>query len=168
MATNTLLQRLDDAASTAGSSDGASHRRQVEDFMVTLTNGGGLPAVVTLGKGTWVKFDNSKTGSDQLLYVAEADAVAAGNTLVVGVVLQDASTDTIAAGASQDVRVRVVTSGYMAEAKVTAGVTAGSRVVVDTTDGVADAAAAGEIPCGVVLTTIPVTNIGEVFVLKSF
>jgi hypothetical protein len=165
MATNTILQKLD-----GGSDFGAStsHRRQTEQFLATLTNGGGAPAVVTLSAGTWVAFDDTKTGADQTLYVKEAANVAGGNTLVVGVVLKDASTASIAAAASADVQVEVVIAGYVASANVTTGVTAGTRVVVDTTAGRGDAAAAGEIPCGVVLTTIPAGNAGEVLVLKNF
>lgn len=165
MATNTILQKLD-----GGSDFGAStsHRRQTEYFLATLTNGGGAPAVVTLSAGTWVAFDNAKTGADQTLYVKEAANVAGGNTLVVGVVLQDVSTASIAAGASADVQVEVVIAGYVEVANVTTGVTAGTRVVVDTTAGRGDAAAAGEIPCGVVLTTIAAANQGEVLVLKNF
>lgn len=165
MATNDLLQKLDGGADFGAST---SHRRQTEYFLATLTNGGGAPAVVTLTAGTWVAFDNTKTGADQMLYVKEAANVAGGNTLVVGVVLKDVSTETLAAGASADVQFEVVIAGYVAVANVTTGVTAGTRVVVDTTAGRGDAAAAGEIPCGVVLTTIPAGNQGEVFVIKNF
>lgn len=166
MATNDLLQKLDGGADFGAST---SHRRQTEQFLVSLTNGGGAPAVVSLSAGNWMAFDNSKTGADQMLYVAQAGNVAGGNTLVAGVLLRDISTDIeIDAGATLDVQAEVVIAGYVASANVTTGVTAGTRVVVDTTAGRGDAAAAGEIPCGVVLTTIPAGNAGEVLVLKNF
>ena len=102
MATNTLLQRLDPAADTAGSSVGASHRRQVEDFLA----GGAITA------GAWVSLDYDKTGADRALYVRVEDtsggAVAAG-VPAVGVAL--------GAAAAGD-RVRVVVAGYVEAAQV--------------------------------------------------
>ena len=72
MATNTLLQRLDAAAETTGSSDGASNRRQVESFRAS--------AAITAGHV--VQFDDGKTGADRALYVKQATA-AAGDVVQV-------------------------------------------------------------------------------------
>lgn len=164
MATSTLLQKLDPVADGFGAS--TSHRRQVESFLTTLTNGGGAPATISLTAGTWVAFNSAATGSDKVLKVLTAANVAAGNTLVVGVVLETVSA-LLDAGASLEVTVKVVTSGFVSVAAVTTGVAAGSRLVIDTTAGRADAAAAGEIPCGVALT-LAAANVAEVLVIPQF
>lgn len=137
MATNTLLQRLDPAADTTGSSVAASHRRQVEDFLA----GGAITA------GAWVSLDYSKTGADRALYVRVEDtsggAVAIG-VPVVGVALE--------AAASGD-RVRVVVAGYVENAQVATGSTENLALALDTTNSgratIADAANVNI--CGVAL-----------------
>ena len=113
MATNTLLQRLDTAALTTGSSVGASHRRQVEDFI----SGAAIAA------GDVVMLDTGKTGSDRVLYIKQASAVPTGNPLAIGVALN------AAAGAEE--RVRVVVAGYVEGVNCSAaGATAAGKPLV--------------------------------------
>jgi len=155
MATNTLLQRLDASADTTGSSVGASHRRQVEDFIA----GGAIAA------GDWVAFDASKTGSDQLLFVVEAAGVATkGNPAAFGVAL--------AAAAVND-RVTVVVSGFCESAQVAAATVAGSALIGPIgTAGRAEIEVPGTTTgqlCGIALTDdSAVTNYAQVIVLKQF
>lgn len=154
MATSTLIQYLETEQFSAFPGGGAvpvgedvSHRSQKETFI----SGGAIAA------GDWVAYDLAAAGSDKVLTVIQAANVAAGNTLVAGVAVQSA------VGAGE--RVEVVTSGFVAGASVTTGVAAGARLVVDTTAGRGDAAAAGEIPCGVALT-LAAANKADVLVLK--
>lgn len=110
MATNTLLQRLDAAAETTGSSDGASNRRQVESFRAS--------AAITAGHV--VQFDDGKTGADRALYVKQATVVASGNALAIGVALTGAA-------AAGDV-VQVIVAGYAENVLCDAGVNAGEAL----------------------------------------
>ena len=162
MATSTLIQFLE-----SGEGAKTSHRRQTESFLITLANGGGAPATISIAPGTWVSFDATKAAADKMLYVRPSGTTpAAGSTHVVGVVAEGADA-LIDAGGTLDVRIEVVISGYVQEAAVTTGVAAGAALVVDTTAGRADAAAAGEIPCGVALT-LAAGNVAEVLVIKNF
>lgn len=69
MATNTLLQRLDTAANTTGSSTAASNRVQFEDFI----------ADGAVADGAVVMFDLAETNdADKMLKVVEAAAAKAG------------------------------------------------------------------------------------------
>lgn len=164
MATSTLIQRLETGEI------GVSNRSQKETFLVTLTNGGGGPAVVTLAQGTWMACDESKTSSDKVLFAKIAAGSAATANLVLGPVAESVSTSLLPAGASQTVKVEVVISGW-AIAAVTSGgaIIVGDALVVDATAGRADEYVNTDpyAPCGVALT-VPAANLAEVLVLKKF
>jgi hypothetical protein len=91
MATSTLIQYLEpkdtDGVALPG---GVSHRRQVETYLITLTNAGGVPATLTIPAGSWMAWDTSQSGSSAALFVTEAANVALGNPLVCGVLLRAA------------------------------------------------------------------------------
>lgn len=128
MASNTLLQRLDTAALTTGSSVGASHRRQVEDFISSA-------AIVA---GDVVGLDNTKTGADRVLFVKQAAAVTNGNPLAIGVALDAAS--------GADERVRVVVAGYVEGVNCTAGAVAtGKPLIAGAVAGQVEEAAASDL-----------------------
>jgi hypothetical protein len=164
MATSTLIQRLE-----AGET-GVSNRSQTETFLVTLTNGGGADAIVTLAKGTWMTCDDSKSGSDKVLFAKIAAGSAATANLVLGPVAESVSTSLLVPGASQTVKVEVVISGW-AIASVTSGgaIVVGDALVVDATAGRADEYVNTDpyAPCGVALT-VPAANLAEVLVFKKF
>ena len=161
MATNTIIQYLESAQTTglgASVPVGASamHRSQTETFIA-----GGTVAV-----GDWVAFDTSKSGANKVLTVVQASNVALGNALVCGIVLGSAdSSGLLTAGH----KVKVCISGYVAAAKVNAGVVAaGTPLVVDTTVATAHAAATGDISmCGVSLSA-SAAGLAEVWVYKQF
>jgi hypothetical protein len=124
----------------------ALDRRCVEVFLA-----GG-----TISAGDWVALDTGETGSARAIQVIEAAAVATGNALVIGVALE-----AVVAGE----KVTVVTRGYVEGASVTTGVALGAPLVVDTTAGRADAAAAADVapPCGVALE-LAAGNLADVYV----
>ncbi len=119
MATSTLIQYLQ-----PGEGADTSNRSEVETFFA-----GG-----TIAKGDAVAFDLSKTGADKVLYVIEATAAA--KALIVGVALNNA-----VAGAKVD----VVISGYVAEADVATGVTAGAQLCGSATAGRLGLASGGSV-----------------------
>lgn len=164
---NRLLQRLDFAADTAGTSIGASDRRQVEDFRLKIPNGVGT---FTLDAGSWMQFDTAQTGADRTLVAAEAaNTFATGNPLVIGVLL-DAVSETRTA-TDRYIRVRVIVAGYAEQAKVDNAVAAaGTALVVDATAaGGTNAIAAADLApaCGVALEAAA-GNRADVWVLKNF
>jgi hypothetical protein len=110
MATSNLIQFL----SSGEKSPGGPNRTQVETFLA-----GG-----TITKGDAVAFDLSKTGADKVLYVIEATGGA--KALIVGVALNSAV-------ANGDVDVAI--SGYVDEADVATGVTAGAQLSGSATAG---------------------------------
>lgn len=93
MATNNLLQRMDPAALTTGSSNDTSNRRQMERFI----------ASEAIAVGDVVAFDTGKTGPDRVLYVTKAENITNGNGLAVGAA---------ATAAAADEELNVVISGY--------------------------------------------------------
>ncbi len=149
MATSTLVQFLGDGiTSPSGTEATTSNRRQVETFISSA-------AIVA---GDVVGLDNTKTGSDRVLYVKQAANVATGNALAIGVALDSAT--------AADQPVRVVVAGYVDSAAVTTGVAADAPLSVDTTNGRADtAAAANVVICGVCLDTAA-GNVAPVYVYK--
>jgi hypothetical protein len=181
MATSTLIQKLDGTAliSNVSGSPGSytsvaipdvSNRRQVETFLVTLTNGGGAPAVVTLASGTWMAFDTTKTGAEKVLFVRVAPGSAATANLVVGPVAETISTRELPAGASETLKVEVVVSGWaIANVDDAAAIVVGDALVVDATAGMAEEYTAADVylPCATCLTA-PAGDKAEVFVLKRF
>jgi hypothetical protein len=83
MATQNLLQRLDAAAETTGSSADASNRRIEEVFICAETTG--------ISSGDAVALDMSQTAdSDKALKVVKADSGTATDKLCIGVALEDA------------------------------------------------------------------------------
>lgn len=164
MATQTLIQRLDTGEI------GVSNRSQKETFLVTLTNGGGAPAVVTLNQGTWMSCDTSQASSDKVLFVQVAPGSAATAGLVIGPVAQTVATSLLPPGASQTLKVEVVVSGWaIAAVTSAAAVVVGDALVVDATAGLAEEYTAADVypPCGVALT-VPAANLAEVLVIKKF
>ena len=167
MATSTLIQYLESADTTgAPLPAGVSHRRQVESYLVTLTNGGGAPATISIPAGSWMAWDTTQSGANAALFITEAANVALGNPLVCGVLLSEASA-TVPAGSSVVVKAEVVVAGFV-EAEVDGAVVAGSPLTVDTTAGRAHVAVTGDIAiCGVALAA-DVANIAPVMVFKQF
>ena len=167
MATSTLIQYLEpkdtDGVALPG---GVSHRRQVETYLVTLTNAGGVPATLTIPAGSWMAWDTSQSGASAALFVTEAANVALGNPLVCGVLLRAASA-TVPASSSVVVKGEVVVAGFV-DAEVDGAVVAGSPLTVDTTVGRAHVAVTGDIDiCGVALGA-DVANMAPVMVFKKF
>ncbi len=118
MATQNLLQRLDQASETTGSSVDASNRRIEEVFI----------ASEAITAGDFVCLDLSKSAdSDKVLFVKELTATAATN-LCVGVAIT-----TAAIGEN----VRVCIRG-MISANVATGVAQGDRLVASSTAGRAE------------------------------
>ena len=118
MATQNLLQRLDQAADTTGSSVDASNRRIEEVFI----------ASEAITAGDFVCLDLSKSAdSDKVLFVKQLTSTAATN-LCVGVAIA-----TAAAGEN----VRVCIRG-MISANVATGVAQGDRLVASSTAGRAE------------------------------
>jgi len=86
MATQDLLQRLDTAANTTGSSTAASDRRRTEKFI----------AGAAIAANDLIAFDLSETtDSDKMLKVVKADAADANECICFGAALGDAAADEI-------------------------------------------------------------------------
>ena len=116
MATQNLLQRLDVAADTTGSSVDASNRRIEEVFI----------ASEAITEGDFVTLDLSQSDdSDKLLKVAQLDNAAFSSNHCVGVAIADA-----AAGEN----VRVCLRGII-EANVATGSTEGKYLMSSSTAG---------------------------------
>jgi len=126
----------------------------VMDRSVTKT----FIAAGTIALGDWVMFDSSQTGVDKVLYVLEADVVANGNALVVGVALEASTIGK---------RIKVCVEGYCAVASVTTGIASDLGLVVDATAGRGDVAAATDLvsPCGTTLI-LAAGNVAAVIVHK--
>ncbi|MCH9838749.1 hypothetical protein K0U83_24000 [bacterium] len=119
MATSTLIQFLG-----PGEGQNTSNRAQVETFLA-----GG-----TIAAGDAVAFDLSKTGADKVLYVVEATGGA--KALIVGVALTPAAANE---------KVDVCIGGYVAEADVATGVTAGAQLCGSATAGRLGLASGGSV-----------------------
>ena len=134
MATSTLVQSL--------SQDGTvSNRRQTETFIAN-------EVFAAADIGTIAMVDGTQTGSDQLLKVKKATAVALGNGRAVGVVLNAAAVGE---------RVELVVAGHASTVRSAGSISAGT-VVTACPAGQAGkilAAVAADVarPFGVVLTT---------------
>lgn len=117
-------------------------------------------AAGTIAAGDFVMHDISQTDADKTLYVLEADVVANGNTLAFGVALGAA-----VAGET----IEVCTGGYCAVASVTTGIAAGLGVVVDTTAGRGDVAAATDLVSPIAtVCTLAAANVADVIVHRRF
>tara|TARA_R100000655_G_scaffold15059_2_gene33550 strand:+ start:5182 stop:5643 length:462 start_codon:yes stop_codon:yes gene_type:complete len=127
MATNNLLQRLDTAALTTGSSVAASNRVQIEKFICSEAGG--------VAKGDVVAFDTSKTGADRVLFVNKAANVGNGNGLAIGVARSAAALndmlDVVIAGYAEVSTHGGVASGNILTAAGTSAGTVDGRVAAD-------------------------------------
>ena len=117
MATQNLLQRLDAAAETTGSSVNASDRRIEEVFI----------ASEAIAAGDFVTLDLSKSDdSDKALHVKKLNSGATITSLCVGVA--------IAAAAAAGDNIRICVRG-MISANVATGVAQGDRLIGSSTGG---------------------------------
>tara|TARA_R100000734_G_C3308490_1_gene99126 strand:- start:15 stop:521 length:507 start_codon:yes stop_codon:yes gene_type:complete len=117
MATQNLLQRLDAAADTTGSSVNASDRRIEEVFI----------ASEAIAAGDFVTLDLSKSDdSDKALHVKKLNSGATITSLCVGVA--------IAAAAAAGDNIRICVRG-MISANVATGVAQADRLVASSTGG---------------------------------
>ena len=122
MATQNLLQRLDAAADTTGSSVNASDRRIEEVFI----------ASEAIAAGDFVTLDLSKSDdSDKALHVKKLNSGATITSLCVGVA--------IAASAAAGDNIRICVRG-MISANVATGVAQADRLVASSTGGRAEVA----------------------------
>lgn len=147
MATETYFNKID-----AGDAPGVANRREVASFYAS--------AAITAGD--FVMFDTSKTGSERMNYVLQADTVALGNPLVCGVAL-DAAT---AAGQI----VRVVIAGYVEGANVADAVAKGEPITVGTTAGQGRKSAAADLTNAhaIALEDADASNDCDIWVIKSW
>jgi len=119
--------------------DGVEYKTGVVALKLSAPEGDIFIASGAVAKGDWVTFDTAKLGAENVLYVQTAAFTALG-AVVCGVA---------ASAALDGEKVQVITSGYVAGAKVTSGVAAGSPLSVDTTAGTGTLAdAANAIVCG--------------------
>lgn len=122
MATQNLLQRLDAAADTTGSSVNASDRRIEEVFI----------ASEAIAAGDFVTLDLEKSAdSDKALYVKKLNSGGTITSLCVGVA--------IAAASAADDNIRICVRG-MISANVATGVAQADRLVASSTGGRAEVA----------------------------
>tara|TARA_R100000664_G_scaffold9048_1_gene15051 strand:+ start:8930 stop:9427 length:498 start_codon:yes stop_codon:yes gene_type:complete len=120
MASQNLLQRLDKAADTTGSSVDASNRRIEEVFI----------AAEAIVAGDFVTLDlNQSDDSDKVLYVKKLTATAISN-LGIGVALESASIDG---------NIRICIRG-ICSANVDSGIAQSDRLVASSTAGRAEKA----------------------------
>jgi len=153
MATQDILQRLDPAALTTGSSTNTSNRRHMEKFICSETGG--------LVKGDVVAFDTSKTGPDRVLYVTKAEQITNGNGLSVGVAAEAAALNDM---------VDVVISGY-AEVKTHGAVVIKNLLTAGgTSAGTVDGRVAADISpaFGIALEAIGATGLVPAWIYKNY
>jgi len=169
MATQNLLQRLDKAADTTGSSINASNRRIEETFIVAETTG--------IASGDFVTLDlNQSDDSDKALYVKKLTATPV-SSLGIGVALE--------AGAEGDA-IRICIRGIIS-ANVDTGINQGERLIGSATGGRAVVApsyrsdqkegsggpGAGAVTMqehivAIAVSASGVTNVAKVYVLPNF
>lgn len=157
MATNTLLQSLNDSANQA--TTGSSSRRQVETFL----------ASAAIAANDLVCLDVSKTAdSDKALFIKKADVGAGATTIAIGFALN------AAANAGDEVRVTI--AGVHESANVDGSTVAGSRLIVGTTAGRAAIAAdideggsatVKQLPIVAIACEADATNVATVIVIKQ-
>jgi hypothetical protein len=158
MATNTILQSLNDSVAAAGIS--SSNRRQVETFI----------ASEAIAANDLVSLDLSKTDdSDKGLFVVKADTGTATDSCAVGFALEAAT------GAGEPIKVTI--AGIHVSANVDAATAAGSRLVAGTTAGRASVAAdideggsatVAQRPLVAIAAEADTANVATVFVIKQF
>lgn len=158
MATQNLLQRLDVAADTTGSSANASDRRIEEAFI----------AAEAISLGDAVALDMSQsTDSDKALKVVKADSGTATDKLCIGVALADAS-----AGDSLRVCIRgfceanvaTCVAGDVLQIGATAGRLAVRTVAVDE----AGSATFNLFPIVAIASEADTSNVATVYVYPQF
>ena len=119
--------------------DGVEYKTGVVALKLSAPEGDIFIASGAVAKGDWVTFDTAKLGAENVLYVKTAVATALG-AVACGVAVS---------AALDGEKVQVVTSGYVAGAKVTGSTAVGSPLSVDATDGTGTLAdAANAIVCG--------------------
>ena len=158
MATQNLLQRLDSAADTTGSSINASNRRIEEVFI----------AAEAISANDAVSLDAAQASeSDKALYVMKTDTGTATDTFFVGIALESA-----AIGEA----VRVCIRGFC-EANVAGATAPQSRLQVGSVAGrldvVPDVAEGGSAtvalrPIVAISTELDTANVATVYVLPNF
>jgi hypothetical protein len=160
MATQNLLQRLDTAAETTGSSVNVSDRRIEEVFICAETNG--------IASGDCVALDLSQTdNSDKVLKVVKANTGAGATILAIGIALE---------AASNGDNIRVCVRG-ICSANVDANIAAGNRLQAGATDGRLFAAVDIDEASTSVIPQLPIVayavgaeanNVADVYVLPQF
>lgn len=134
---------------------GTTSEPDTRQEVVSFVAGGSITA------GDWVALDTSQTGPNRVNTVVQAGVVSTGNPRTIGVAKNSASSGGV---------VEVVISGYVAEANILTGVTAGTALIGGkTTAGRAADIATTSLsgPCGVALGTAA-SNIGPCLVFKQF
>ena len=150
MATNTLLQSLNDSANQA--TTGSSNRRQVETFIASSAIAAN--DLVALDIGT-------SNDSDKALYIVKANRSAAGTVVAIGFALD--------AAASPGELVRVTIAGIHESANVNAAVGVGARFIAsDTVSGRAEEYTGAEsVPVIGYACDAAVANVATVIVTKQ-
>ncbi len=160
MATQNLLQRLDAAADTTGSSDNASDRRIEEVFIAA--------ADITAGQAVSLDYTQG-TDSDIALKVKPCDAGAAKLYFCVGVALEDA-----VSGAAVRVCIRGICDANVAGATVAgdllqaSAATPGELAIRQVSVDEGGAATFTLLPIVAVATEADTAGIATVYVLPNF
>lgn len=159
MATQNLLQRLDAAADTTGSSANASDRRIEEVFVAA--------AAITAGQAVSLDYTQG-TDSDKALKVKPTDSGSAKLHFCVGIALE-------AAGIGESVRVciRGVCEANVASATVAgdilqAGAVAGQLAVRQVNVDEGGSATFSLLPIVAIATEADTANVATVYVLPNF
>jgi len=158
MATQNLLQRLDTAANTTGSSADASDRRIEEVFIAA--------EAITLGDA--VALDMSQTAdSDKALKVVKADSGTATDKLCIGIALVDAAIGDnvrVCIRGFCEANVATTVAGDLLQIGSTAGQLAVRTVAVDE----AGAATFDLYPIVAIAAEADTSNIATVYVYPQF
>lgn len=159
MATQNLLQRLDAAADTTGSSDNASDRRIEEVFIAA--------ADITAGQAVSLDYTQG-TDSDIALKVKPTDAGGAKLYFCVGIALEDA-----VSGAAVRVCIRGICDASVAAATVAgdllqAGTVVGELAIRQVSVDEGGAATFTLLPIVAVATEADTAGIATVYVLPNF
>ena len=150
MATNTLLQSLNDSDNQA--TTGSSNRRQVETFIASSA----------IAANDLVALDISiPNDSDKALYIVKANRSAAATVVAIGFALE--------AGAAIGDLVRVTIAGVHESANVHSGVVLGSRLMSSGVAGQAEVYTGSEnVPVIAYACEAAVANVATVIVIKQF
>tara|TARA_R100000963_G_C4640767_1_gene104421 strand:+ start:458 stop:907 length:450 start_codon:yes stop_codon:yes gene_type:complete len=148
MATNTLLQSLNDSANQATS--GSSNRRQVETFL----------ASAAIAANDLVCLDITKTAdSDKALFIKKADTTTGATIVAIGFALN------AAADAGDEVR---VTIAGVHESAATSASAVGMRLMASSTAGRAiDYTGTATVPPIAYAVEVHTANVATVIVIKQ-